>query len=274
MAESIERKKILVTYFSLVLFSAFLISLRLDNKVKIIKNVIFYVFSSSPKHLDNILKQSQGVAKRIHDMILVHKENLRLKERIQEFIEKETYFKKLRLENERLKEILKYESNLSYKSQIVARMIGRKPSNWYNTIIINKGTKDGISEDDIVIAYQQGQEGVVGRIVESSYSSAKVLLVTDTNSAIAAYIRRNKEDGLMEGQNKEDLMMKYLSSKADVKVDDILVTSGYGGIFPAEIVIGKVKSIFSGKHEENFKKALISPSINFSQISDVLVIKR
>lgn len=274
MAEFIEKKKTLFTFFSLIFISVIFMSLRMDRKIGVFRNIIFYVFSAAPAHIDNVLRQSQGIAERIYAMGLVYKENVELKKEIGVFVEKETYFKKLKLENKRLEEIVQYESNLSYKRQVVARMIGREPNSWYNAIIINKGTKTGINNDDIVITYQQGQEGVIGRVIETSYFSSKVLLITDSNSAIAAYIKRNEEDGLIEGQNKEDLIMKYLSSKANVQIGDTIVTSGYGGVFPGQIVIGKVKTVLVENSPGHFRGALISPVINLNRISDVLVIKR
>ncbi|MCK5533565.1 rod shape-determining protein MreC [bacterium] len=274
MAEFIEKKKTMFVFFSLIFVSVLFMSLRLDSEVGIVRNVIFYVFSATPEYIDNVLKQSQGVTERIYSMGLIYKENIELKKDIQRFIKKEIYFEKLRLENKRLEEIVQYESNLSYRKQVVARMIGREPNSWYNAIVINKGTKDGISKDDIVITYQQGREGVIGRVIESSFFSSKVLLITDNNSAIAAYIKRNKEDGLIEGQNQESLVMKYLSSKADVRIGDQIVTSGYGGVFPGQILIGEVKNVLKENSSEHFRRALISPAINFNRISDVLVIKR
>ena len=274
MAEFIEKKKTLFTFFSLIFVSVIFMSLRMDREIGVVRNIIFYVFSAAPAHIDDVLRQSHGVAERIYAMGSVYKENVRLKKDIKHFVEKETYFEKLKLENKRLEEIVQYESNLSYKRQVVARMIGREPNSWYNAIIINKGTKDGIKNDDIVITYQQGREGVIGRVIETSYFSSKVLLITDSNSAMAAYIKRNKEDGLIEGQNKEDLIMKYLSSKANVQVGDEVVTSGYGGVFPGQIVVGTVKTVQVEGSPGYFRGALVSPVINFNRISDVLVIKR
>jgi rod shape-determining protein MreC len=107
--------------------------------------------------------------------------------------------------------------------------IGRDPSSWFKTILIDKGSDDGVSRGAGVIT----PEGMVGRMVEVAASTSKVLLITDINSSVDAVVKRNRARGIVEGQGENRCRLSYVLKTEDVQPDDVLVSSGSGKNRPA-----------------------------------------
>jgi rod shape-determining protein MreC len=126
----------------------------------------------------------------------------------------------LERENERLRRLLKLKERLTHRS-LAALVIGREPTNWFNTILLDKGREVGVEENFIVIT----PEGLVGRVNKVHRNSCQVLLITDPESEIGALIERSRFQGVIQGR-KRDLILKYLPFGADVKEVDMITTSG------------------------------------------------
>jgi rod shape-determining protein MreC len=206
----------------------------------------------------------------IQELRNVRLENKRLREEIRMLrAERQRYQESLK-ENERLKRLLDYKRRLPYKS-VAARVICYDPSNWENMIMIDKGEKDGIYRLAPVVAYQDGREGLVGRIIEVNKNSSSVLLLYDQNSKIGAQILRTQYKGIIEGDNYRYCRFKYLPYDADVKKKDIVITSGDGGIFPKGLFIGYV--VKTGRKGRGlFRDVTVLPFVKFAKLEEVIVI--
>lgn len=166
----------------------------------------------------------------IQELRDVKLENNRLRKAIRiVHAEKQKYQKALQ-ENQRLKSLLDYKEQLPYKS-IAARVISYDPSNWENTIMIDKGKKDGIYHMAPVVAYQDRREGLVGRVLDVNANSSSVLLLYDQNSMIGGEILRTQYKGIIEGDNYRYCSLRYLPYDAVVKKNDTIITSGMGASF-------------------------------------------
>ena len=181
----------------------------------------------------------------------------------------------LKQENELLKEQLGLLETQTYES-IPARIIAKDPNSQFYAIVINKGLKDGIQLNMTVIAYQNGVEGLVGRIIEVAQNSAIIIPVFDTASYVAARLSRSRYEGLVNGKGAENslLVMQYVrkSAKADIQLGDLVVTSGLQSIYPPEIAIGRIKKI----DEPNYVSSLeitIEPILDFSRLEYVFIVK-
>jgi rod shape-determining protein MreC len=206
----------------------------------------------------------------IKELQSVREENRRLKEKIRRFVLERRQWQNALSENKRLKKLLEYKARIPYKT-IAARVISYDPSNWANIIIIDKGKKDGIYRLAPVVTYQDGKEGLVGRVIEVENHSASVLLLHDQNSMIGAQILRSKDKGVIEGDNYRFCKLKFLPYDADVVKNDIVVTSGDGGIFPKGLFIGYVVRV-GLKDRGLFREVDILPFVKFSKLEEVLVI--
>ncbi|MBI2829334.1 MAG: rod shape-determining protein MreC [Acidobacteria bacterium] len=147
---------------------------------------------------------------------------------------------------------------------VAARVIAGSASPDFRTLTIDKGTADGLRPDMAVIA----PAGVVGRIITPSARAAKVQLLIDRNAAVGALVERSRAQGVVEGTGG-DLRLNYVSETADVKVGDVVVTSGIDGIYPKGFVVGRIESMERGSGA--FGAIVIRPAIDFSSLEAVLV---
>ena len=152
---------------------------------------------------------------------------------------------------------------------IVAEVIGRDPTNWHESLLINRGERDGVQTDMSVIV----PDGVVGRVVNVMPRTATVLLLSDRNSVIAGLTQHSRDEGLIEGIGDGQLRMKYLSNVADVQIDDVVLTSGLAGIFPKGLPIGAVSQV-ERPAGSVMQHVILQPAIDLSKVEEVLVLSR
>jgi rod shape-determining protein MreC len=163
-------------------------------------------------------------------------------------------------------------SLLEFKEQFVphtvaARVMGRDSTNWYSSVILNKGDRDGIRPEMGVMT----SAGIVGRVVKTGPFSSIVLLVTDPHNAITGIIQRSRDEGIVEGTFQGRARIKYLPLLASIRVGDIVVTSGLTGGFPRGIVIGTVLTM-QKEEGELFQSAEIATQADLSKLEEVLII--
>ncbi|MEW5767043.1 MAG: rod shape-determining protein MreC [bacterium] len=253
----------------LLLIAVFLMSHYSWQRTKIEKRIgsIFVPFQSL---MSSTLRFPGDVWGRLSELNRLKEENIRLKAELGQLIKEKEQWQRARLENKRLRNLLGYKKRLPY-STTAARIIGYDPTNWFSTIVLNRGQQDGIKETRAVVTYQDGQEGLVGRVISTREDSSQVLLLLDQNLAVGAKVVRTQAKGLVEGRNKRTCRMRYLPSDTDLTPGDMIVTSGEGGIFPEGIPLGKVIG-FKREAQRLFLEAELQPLIDFNRLEDVLVI--
>lgn len=173
-------------------------------------------------------------------------------------------------QNLQLKELLDYKNQYSNQFDLItASVIGRDPSNWFSTMTLNRGTIDGVEKDMAVV----NNQGLIGRIISASLNSSEVLLLTDPRSAVGSLIQETRVPGIVEGlsQSAGKLKMIHIPNDQEVKVGQLVITSGLGELFPKGILLGKIESI---EKEPNglLKSAVVVPSINFDILEEVFII--
>jgi rod shape-determining protein MreC len=190
----------------------------------------------------------------------------RLKKEIGFLRQKINSLEEAALENARLKELLSLKQKSSYKV-IAASVIGRSPDNWSSVIIINKGRRNGIKRGMVAVNYL----GLIGRVIEVTESTGKIMLMNDSNFSVSAIAKRSRQEGLVSGALGSSLIMRYLPKEADVKEHDEVLTSGLTPFYPKGLLIGTVTEIgeeFSGLS----RYAIIKPAVELSNIEEVLII--
>lgn len=194
-------------------------------------------------------------------------EKLELKKSITELEKKLAELEELRLENDRLRDLLGLRELLG-KLSVPAAVIGRDPNSWSSVIFINKGTKDGVVKDMVVVS----RSGLAGRVREAGKTISSVMLINDIDSKVGALVQRNREQGLLVGTPGGECKLIYLSIDSDIEVGDKVLTSGIGGIYPKGIFIGGVKEVAREKGRL-YKYAIIEPSSRLSNLEEILCIK-
>jgi rod shape-determining protein MreC len=196
----------------------------------------------------------------------VHTENLQLRKEIDYLRHQNSQLREQAAATERLTELLSFKVRQAPQT-VAARVVGRDATNWYQSLVLNKGTSDGIQVEMGVIT----PAGVVGRVVKTSSALSVVLLVTDPNNAIAGLIQRTRDQGIVQGMPDGTVRLKYIPLLSGVQEGDHVVTSGLVGGFPRGLPIGTTSRIVK-EEGDLFQTADIVPDVEFEKVEEVLVI--
>lgn len=175
-------------------------------------------------------------------------------------------------ENNKLRNILKYSGENSWKTVVVG-IIGRETlaaiGNESQNIIINKGSKDGLRLGLGLI----NEEGVVvGKIIDLQLGTAKICLTTSPGCQLAASIQnQNKTLGIVDGDLGLTIKMGYIPQLEKINVNDIVITSGLGGDIPRGLVVGRVQAV-RNESNEIWQSATIEPLVNMDNLTVLAVI--
>lgn len=148
-----------------------------------------------------------------------------------------------------------------------ASVIGRDPSPFLHYIIINRGSNDDIRRGMPVVANQ----GLVGRVDAVIADAARVQLITDPASSVNVYLQNADTNAVLYGSVTGDVFLDLISQNVAVETGDLILTSGLGGGYPADLIIGQVVTVRSLEFEL-FQQATIQPAVDFSRLEIVLVI--
>lgn len=172
-----------------------------------------------------------------------------------------------KMENVRLRELLELKEKIPYKST-TALVISSSGDNFRNRIIIDRGTRDGVQEEMPVIC----PDGVVGTVIASGPSAAEVKLITDNHSGVAALLQESRTQVIADGNGEGYIDLQYAKQATKVRVGELIVTSGMGGIFPKGMLIGVVRTAEPGIAAELFRRIEVTPAVDFSSLEEVLVL--
>jgi rod shape-determining protein MreC len=173
-------------------------------------------------------------------------------------------------ENARLRELVGFKERHPEFELVPARVIGRDITPYFRVIKLRLKSSEKLTPRmPVVVA-----DGVVGQVHEVHGHYADVIIVSDPRSRIDAVNQRNRAPGIVEGLGHErDYLARiaYLSQKDEVREGDLMVTGGMDGVFPKELVIGRVTSVEESKRGL-FQKVRLEPSVDFSRLDEVFVI--
>ncbi len=169
-------------------------------------------------------------------------------------------------ENERLKELLQFGQDID-KEKVLAQIVGWDASRDYKSIRINKGKKDGIKLLSSVVTTQ----GLVGYIYRLTDNFADILTILDADNKVDGIIERTRSHGIVEGLSRQRCSMNYVTRTEPIELNDLVLTSGLGNIYPKGIRIGTVTQIERDSYGIS-QDVVISPSVDFSQLEEVIVL--
>lgn len=170
--------------------------------------------------------------------------------------------KKLKYENKVLRKLIKLAPypNMYF---ITAQVIASTGGFFSHSIMINAGSDHGIEAGQAVVTHR----GLVGRVLEVGPETSRVLLVTDLNTRVPAVLESNRSQTIVAGTGGKYLEALYLPKNEPVKIGDRVVSSFEGGVFPPNIVIGRIVSVDGGK-------VFVKPMIKWSKLEFVQVIQQ
>jgi rod shape-determining protein MreC len=173
-------------------------------------------------------------------------------------------------ESQQLQKLLDFKNrNVMRFTLLGARVVSRSPSDWYSTLVVDRGSEDGVEKDMAVVS----DAGLVGRVDAVWPHTADILLLLDEEGAAGAMISESGTQGVIEGSKDDPGMLQMIDLPYDAKpvAGQTVMTSGLGGIFPGDIPIGKVLKFDTGGSGLD-QYALVQPDVDFDRIEDVFII--
>ena len=199
-------------------------------------------------------------------LISVAKENDRLTKALDAAIYQNSQFKEVELSNVRLRNLLNFQKNKP-GNFLSAEVIGRDPSPWFKTIIIDKGSAEKVVRGVPVVI----PEGIAGQVIDVSSHYSKVLLINDRNSSVDALVQRIRARGVIKGDSVDQCNLKYVLRKHDIQIGDVVISSGLDGVFPKGLNIGHVSGIVK-RNSGMFQEVTVAPYVDFEKLEEVLVL--
>lgn len=170
------------------------------------------------------------------------------------------------LEGMRLQRLLDIKDGLHHRT-VAARVIDREHTSLFKTLLINKGTSEGLRVGLPVLS----EQGVVGRIIETSWHASRVLLIIDENSNIDALLQRTRAQGILQGAGSAGCNLKYISRVEEVQPGDVVLASGIAGVFPKGLLLGVVTGA-SRKEGGLFQRIDVAPAVDYGRLEEALVL--
>ncbi len=267
MRELLRRYQFLLLAIFLVLATGILYSYNLRQKTAttFFERAVLSFSAPFQRGIDHVVDSITGIWGNYLWLIDTQQQNQTLKRENLELRSELQQTREILQQNVRLRKLLAFVDELD-RPALPAQVIGEDASNWARTILIDKGTQAGLSNGLPVVSAQ----GVVGRIIKIAPNSARVLLITDASSAVAALVQRTRTRGVVRGRG-DSLSLEYALRDAEIKIGDLLITSGMGGIFPKGLPLCQVETVEKDQFGL-FQRIKARPSVDFSHLEEVMVI--
>lgn len=221
--------------------------------------------------LDRLTEGVLGANQSLRDVRDLQAKNSQLESLVDQLMIENVRLKEVQAQNEDLRKKLDFaETHPQYTikaAEVRGRVIGSEPSNFMSVLIIDVGKRHGIRKDMPVIT----ERGLVGRIHSVGTNWAKVLLIIDPSSSVAALVQSSRAPGLVSGQLEGELVMDLIPPEESIAVGDVVLTSGMGGKYPKSLVIGQVTEA-QQRDIDAFQHAVVRPSVDFENLETVMVI--
>jgi rod shape-determining protein MreC len=197
----------------------------------------------------------------------VRAENRRLREENQRLRVESLQVSETAEENQRLRRLLALQERLPLTT-VSAEIIAREWGGWVRSLTVNRGRADNVARLSAVIA----PDGLIGRVVDVRAGASIVQVLTDPASTVGAHVVRTRTAGIVEGDARGTMRLKYMAREGGgIKVGDLIVTSGAGGVFPRGIPIGRVRTI-DDRGSALFHYATLTAVVDFARVDEVLLL--
>jgi rod shape-determining protein MreC len=257
---------IFVVFLLIVALVILSYNVKYDTSGGFFRKFVLEATAPAQNALSMSIKGTSDAWQRYILLVGLQEENKNLNKKIGKLEAELVLYKEGYLEALRLSKLLSLKNDYSYQF-VSALVVAREQASLSRTLLINKGSVDGLKVGMPVIA----PPGVIGRLIDVSWHVSKVLLLIDENSNVDAMLQRTRIQGIFCGAHVRGGILKYVTKNQDVKEGDNIVSSGMGGVFPKGLLIGTVSSV-EKPDNDLFLKIKITPFADFSQLEEVLVL--
>ena len=266
------KNKLAVTIVVLSVAFLGIIAFSLKSNSNIISSGVGGVISPLQKIVYTVNEKVKGSFDFFINFSNVKKENEELTAKNAELENKLIEYERMKDENTRLREMFDYSQNNANYDYLGCNIIGYSGGNISNGYIIDKGTKDGVEKDMVVIT----PAGLVGKVTKASSSFAIVQTILNENIAVAAMVESTDEttgilQGITDSKNKNLTELSNIPIESAIKEGDKILTSGLGEMYPKEIRIGEVISV-EVDNVGIMKRAVVKPYVDFNKLEELFVV--
>lgn len=212
------------------------------------------------------IRSVQNIWHHYFALVSTSQENDALKRELKIVLEEKSQCKEIELSNQRLRSFLNFQKTKT-GNVLAAEVIGKDPSSWYKTIIIDKGKSDGVEKGLPIVV----PEGIAGQVIDVSYRYSKVLLIIDRNSSVDALVQRSRARGIVKGELIDQCSLTYVLNKHDIREGDTVISSGLDGVYPKGLRIGRVSGVVR-RNAGIFQDVVVTPYVDFEKLEEVLIV--
>ena len=271
MRSFLRRKTMILTITVLVVVAISVSAAQGKYRFSLVSGILTTISAPIEHAFMQVAVWTNNKSNAVGELMMTYRDNQQLKKQVVSLQEANLQTAEIWAENERLRQLLDYKRQQPSFQLMSVAVIGRNPGNVAGSILIDRGRRQGVERDMPVIT-GQGLVGTVGQVYENS---AQVQLILHPKSAVGGVVQRaaSRAIGVVNGNAGDPAspQLQNLSRDADVIEGDVVVTSGFGGLYPKGIVIGVVREIRNAEGGL-LKYALLTPTVDFDRLEEVMLI--
>ncbi|MGA2404998.1 MAG: rod shape-determining protein MreC, partial [Syntrophobacteraceae bacterium] len=249
------RGAFLILVFIIVFLYIFSLNFRTHNKMDVFQRSVTETVSPPIQLFGRVFSSFEEFFRDYIWLKRLRGENESLKRQLAELENKLTSYQEAYVENQRLRRLLDFKTSIKAET-VPAQVIMHDLTGWFQTLMVDKGFRDGIAPDMPVV----NDEGVIGRILDVSDRHCRVLLITDQGSSVDAIDQRNRVRGILCGKDANGCLLKYVRGNLDIKEGDLVITSGKDGIYPKGLRLGVIQAAYKDP-VDLFQKIDVKPLV-------------
>ncbi|GFP41722.1 rod shape-determining protein MreC [Candidatus Hakubella thermalkaliphila] len=227
---------------------------------------LLLVFAPVQKGVVTLIRPLTDIARSVQELGTLRQENQALRAEASELRMESARLQEVEAENRELRKLLGAPARQKFET-VLATVIGRSFTNWHAAIVIDKGRDHGVEVNMPVIT----DRGLVGKVTTVSRNAAEVQLIIDPQSSVGGRDVSTRARGIVEGTMTDILKFNYVPKDSRVEKGNRVVTSGYGGIYPSGILIGKVSQVEERRYDF-YQQIEVVPFVDFDALEKVLII--
>lgn len=202
----------------------------------------------------------------VPDFFRARAENIALRKRVGQLEQRLMDLQEDLRREQRLGELMAYSNGFG-SEKVIAQVIGNDPTGWFSTILVDKGSVDGVRNNLPVLS----ASGLVGHVTETSRFSSKVLLLTDPDSKVSVIAQDGRAQGLVQGDGANGCLLKYVETTASIKAGEVIITSGFSRMYPKGLLVGEILEV-KNIAGNLFQWARVLPRTDFRRLEEVAIL--
>jgi rod shape-determining protein MreC len=240
---------------------------RVAREPGLVPGILIEIAAPVQRALSLPVEAVRGGFGRYVALLDVRAENEQLRARVAALEEENLQFREALLESGRLQVIAEMREGYEVEMR-PAQVVGQDVTPWFHSVLVDRGRSDGVRAGMPVV----NESGVVGLVTATSRHAGRTMLLLDAQSALDGIVQRSRARGIVRGDGSERLTLEFFVRGDDVQVGDVVVTSGFGGVYPKGLRVGEVVAV-NAEPNAFAHRATLRPAVDFGRLEQVFVMQ-